>query len=95
MLILFGSPLWPTGVGRRGLGRDCANAFSCDVDVHAPERSFVCIRVPVMIQRPLPKRDLFDAVLGELAAAAGCHPRLIIGDFNVEPNPIPSLLKGI
>ena len=28
---------------------------------------------------------LFDAVLGELAAVAGCQPRLIVVDFNAEP----------
>ena len=38
---------------------------------------------------------LFDAVLGELALVFGCQPRLIVGDFNVEPNLIPCMLKGI
>ena len=38
---------------------------------------------------------LFDAVLGEFAAVACCQPRLIIGDFNVEPKLIPCLMKGI
>ena len=38
------------------------------------------IRVPAIIQKPLLKRDLFEAVCGELAAAAFCQPRLIMGD---------------
>ena len=37
----------------------------------------------------------FDAVLGELAAVAGCQPKLTIGDINVEPSLSPCLLKGI
>ena len=38
---------------------------------------------------------LFDAVMGELAAVAGCQTRLIVGDFDVEPNLILCLLKVI
>ena len=38
---------------------------------------------------------LFDAVLGELAAVAGCQPMLIVGEFNVEANQILCWLKGI
>ena len=38
---------------------------------------------------------LFDAVVGELAAVAGCQPRLIVGDFKVAPNLISCLLIGI
>ena len=37
----------------------------------------------------------FDGVLGELAAVAGCQPKLTIGDLNVEPSLSPCLLKGI
>ena len=44
-------------------------------------------------EAPAETRLLFDAVLGEHAAAAGCQPRPIIGNFSVEPNPIPGLQK--
>ena len=37
--------------------------------------------------------QLFDAVYGELASVARRQP--IVGDFNLEPTQIPSLLRGI
>ena len=38
---------------------------------------------------------LFDAVMGGLAPVAGCQTRLIVGDFDVEPNLILCLSKVI
>ena len=37
--------------------------------------------------------QLFDAALAELAVVARGQPRLIAGDFNVEPTKIPYLSK--
>ena len=54
------------------------------------------IRVPAMIQRLQLKRDFYlTQSFFELAAAAGCQPRLISGNFSAEPNLIPRLQKGI
>ena len=39
--------------------------------------------------------QLFDAALGELSVVARGQPCLLVGDFNVEPNKIPCLAKGI
>ena len=39
--------------------------------------------------------QLFDAALGELGMVTRGQPCLIVGDFNVEPNKIPCLAKGI
>ena len=39
--------------------------------------------------------QLFDAALGELGVVARGQPRLLVGDFNVEPTKIPCLARGI
>ena len=39
--------------------------------------------------------QLFEAVLSELAVVGKGQPCVVTGDFNVEPNKIPCLLKGI
>ena len=39
--------------------------------------------------------QLIDAALSELAVVARGQPCLVVGDFNVEPTKIPSLVKGI
>ena len=38
---------------------------------------------------------LFQAVMCELRVVGEGYPQLILGDFNVEPSKIPSLVKGI
>ena len=39
--------------------------------------------------------QLFDAALGEFSVVASGQPRMIVGDFNVEPTKTPSLSYGI
>ena len=39
--------------------------------------------------------QLFDAAMCELAVVSGGQPRIMAGDFNLEPTKIPRLLKGI
>ena len=39
--------------------------------------------------------QLFDAASGELGVVARGQPRMLVGDFNVEPTKIPCLAEGI